>query len=177
MNIYINVEIPSRELDSKLLLGILAANKGHQVIVSDLESFLKGVTQRVLAPGIFHTKSLTPAEQKISLHNLLVKKGFKVTSNDEESAVEQDSFEWCAKNRFSEQTIDQAAAIFGWGEDGVTFLLPLSPERPFFRAFICEVFTNHGYDSTSIFCKCCDVVAEFAVVPIGIRRSSQKQQR
>ena len=46
MNIYINVEIPSRELDSKLLLGILAAVRGHQVIVSDLESILKGVTQK-----------------------------------------------------------------------------------------------------------------------------------
>ena len=122
MNIYINVEIPSRELDSKLLLGILAAVRGHQVIVSDLESILKGVTQGVLAPGIFHTKSLTPAEHKVTLLNFLAEKGFKITSNDEESAVEQDSFEWCVKNRFSEKTINQAAAVFGWGDEDTNTL-------------------------------------------------------
>ena len=85
------------------ILGILAAVRGHQVIVSDLESILKGVTQGVLAPGIFHTKSLTPAEHKVTLLNFLAERGFKITSNDEESAVEQDSFEWCVKNRFSEK--------------------------------------------------------------------------
>ena len=122
MNIYINVEIPSRELDSKLLLGILAAVRGHQVIVSDLESILKGVTQGVLAPGIFHTKSLTPAEHKVTLLNFLAERGFKITSNDEESAVEQDSFEWCVKNRFSEKTINQAAAVFGWGDEDTNTL-------------------------------------------------------
>ena len=35
MNIYINVEISARELDSKLLLAILAAAKGHEIIVSE----------------------------------------------------------------------------------------------------------------------------------------------
>ena len=58
MNIYLNVEISSRELDSKLLLATVAAARGHRVVVSDLESILKGVSQKVLAPGIFHTKSL-----------------------------------------------------------------------------------------------------------------------
>ena len=33
MNIYINVEISARELDSKLLLATLAAAKGHDIIV------------------------------------------------------------------------------------------------------------------------------------------------
>ena len=37
MNIYINVEISARELDSKLLLATLAAAKGHHVIVSEKE--------------------------------------------------------------------------------------------------------------------------------------------
>ena len=86
MNIYLNVEISSRELDSKLLLATVAAARGHRVVVSDL-SILKGVSQKVLAPGIFHTKSLTPAEHKISLHKLLLEKGFKITSNDEEGGL------------------------------------------------------------------------------------------
>ena len=34
MNIYLNVESSIRELDSKLLLGVLAASRGHQVLSS-----------------------------------------------------------------------------------------------------------------------------------------------
>ena len=41
MNIYITVEISYRELDGNLLLGAIAASKGNQVIISDLEALLK----------------------------------------------------------------------------------------------------------------------------------------
>ena len=37
MNIYIHVEVSARELDSKLLLATLAAERGHEVIVSEIE--------------------------------------------------------------------------------------------------------------------------------------------
>ena len=42
MNIYIDVETSSRELDAKLLLGIIAASRGHNVIVSHLTEILLG---------------------------------------------------------------------------------------------------------------------------------------
>ena len=41
MNIYIHLENVTRELDSKLLLGTLAAARGHDVIISDTESIEK----------------------------------------------------------------------------------------------------------------------------------------
>ena len=37
MNIYLHTEIAARELDSKILLAVLAAARGHQVIVSDID--------------------------------------------------------------------------------------------------------------------------------------------
>ena len=64
MNIYQHVEHAARELDSKLLIATIAAARGHQVIVSDLEGIEKGMRRGVLAPGIFHTKSLTPSAMK-----------------------------------------------------------------------------------------------------------------
>ena len=76
MNIYLHLEISVRELDSKLLLAVLAAARGHQVIVSDMESILKGINNGVLAPGIFHTKSITPSDNKIARHEKLINKGF-----------------------------------------------------------------------------------------------------
>ena len=79
MNIYLHVEISARELDSKLLLATLAASRGHQVIVSDLVGIQKGINSGLLAPGIFHTKSLTPGPVKISNHKAMIKKGNLVT--------------------------------------------------------------------------------------------------
>ena len=46
MNIYINIEIESRELDSKILLAILAADRGHQVIISDMSGIERGFRSR-----------------------------------------------------------------------------------------------------------------------------------
>ena len=43
MNIYLHVETTIRELDSKLLLATLAASRGHEVIISDIEGIEKGI--------------------------------------------------------------------------------------------------------------------------------------
>ena len=73
-NIYIHVEISARELDSKLLLATIAASKGHQVVISDLSSINSGINNGLLAPGVFHTKSLTPTQKKIERHENYLKK-------------------------------------------------------------------------------------------------------
>jgi surface carbohydrate biosynthesis protein len=115
MNIYIHVENVVRELDSKILLAILAASRGHQVIVSNLSSITRGVALRLLAPGIFHTKSLTPGEDKILRHQKLIDSGFNITSIDEEGGLVDYGYDKFAKIRYSEKTIDQSTAVFGWG--------------------------------------------------------------
>ena len=122
MNIYLHLEISVRELDSKLLLAVLAAARGHQVIVSDMESILKGINNGVLAPGIFHTKSITPSDNKIARHEKLINKGFKITSIDEEAGLDIDGYDEFSKSRFSEKTMEQTSAIFGWGDEDVKSL-------------------------------------------------------
>lgn len=116
MNIYLHVEISSRELHSKLLLAILAAAKGHDVIVSELEIILKGLLRGWLPPGIFYTKSLTPSKTKIERHDELIKKGTKITSIDEEANLNVDHYEEFSRQRYSEKTIKQSSAVFGWGK-------------------------------------------------------------
>ena len=93
MNIYLHVEISSRELDSKLLLATLAASRGHKVIVSDLVGIEKGVNNGVLAPGIFHTKSLSAHKDKIARHQRMIEKGFLITSLDEEGNLNDYGYE------------------------------------------------------------------------------------
>lgn len=109
------IEIAARELDSKLLLATIAASKGHQVIVSDINSIIEGIKKKALAPGIFHDKSLTPNKNKISIHEMLKKYGCIITSIDEENNLVNFGYEKFAKKRFSKKTIENTDAIFGWG--------------------------------------------------------------
>ena len=127
MNIYLHVEISVRELDSKLLLGTLAASKGHQVIISDLIGILRGVKSETLAPGIFHTKSLTPSKNKTARHKLLIDKGFGITSIDEEGALNDHGYDSFAKARYSEDMIGQTQAVFGWGAEDTETLKKYYP--------------------------------------------------
>ena len=76
MNIYLHVEISIRELDSKLLLAVIAASRGHQVLISDISEIERGFRKGILNPGIFHTKSITPSDIKINFHKKLIEKNF-----------------------------------------------------------------------------------------------------
>jgi surface carbohydrate biosynthesis protein len=117
MNIYLHVEHTIRELDSKLLIAVLAASRGHQVIISDIESIEKGILRGVLKPGIFHTKSLTPGKLKIERHKLIKKKGSLITSIDEEAGVTRHGYDLFAVKRYSEETIKDSSAVFCWGDE------------------------------------------------------------
>ena len=117
MNIYIHIEIDSRETQSKLLLAILAAARGHEVLLSDIESLEKGIVRGYLQPGIFHTKSITPGKIKIERHNRITEKGSIITSIDEESGLTNYGYEEMLNTRYSEETVKQTSAIFTWGED------------------------------------------------------------
>ena len=122
MNIYLHVEISARELDSKLLLATIAASRGHTIIVSDLVGIEKGIKSGALAPGIFHTKSLSPHKDKIARHKNIINKGFMITSIDEEGNLNDYGYEGFAKTRYSDQTLEQSTAVFGWGTDDVETL-------------------------------------------------------
>ena len=129
MNIYIHVEISARELDSKLLLATLAASKGHQVIVSDITGITSGIKKGLLSPGIFHTKSLTPTKKKITRHNNLIKKGFVITSIDEEAGLDIEGYDEFSNTRYSDGTIDQSSAIFTWGNEDIEALKSKYPKH------------------------------------------------
>ena len=129
MNIYIHNEISHRELDGKLLLGLLAASRGHQVIVSRLKEITGGIKFKILAPGIFLTKSLTPSKAKIDRHQKLIDNKTLVTSIDEESGIDQKGYDEFAKNRYSDLTISQSSAVFGWGKDDTETIKKFYPKN------------------------------------------------
>ena len=158
MNIYIHCEIVSRELDSKLLLAILAASKGHEVIISDIESIEKGLNRGLLKPGIFHTKSLTPSKIKILRHKAFIEVGCKITSIDEEGGLVNTHLENFTKTRYSSETLKSASAIFVWGKDDFNALKNIFPEY-LSKIYMTgspridlwkKMFNDHTYNYTSI---------------------------
>ena len=122
MNLYISIESILREFDSKLLLALIAASRGHEVVLSDTESLSKGIKRKILRPGIFHVKSLTPGDAKIENHASIIKNGCKLTSIDEEGGLVDYGYEKMIRFRYSTKTIKQASAVFAWGPEDFSAL-------------------------------------------------------
>lgn len=115
MNIAIQMEIKARELESRGLLALVAAERGHHVLLGDVRRHL---TERMqdFAPGIFHDKSLTPSIAKRHLFARLEDHGSLLTSQDEEHWLNLPDFDVPAVRRFSEETLGRAAVSFAWGD-------------------------------------------------------------
>ena len=117
MNLYIHLETIARELDGKLLLALLGASRGHEVIISNLETISKGLEKNLLTPGIVHTKSLTPSRAKHEKHKKIINTGCKITSMDEEGGLVDYGYDRMAISRYGEKTLKQVSAVFTWGPE------------------------------------------------------------
>lgn len=129
MNIYINIEISVRELDGKLLLGTIAAARGHNVIISDMSGIDRGLRNKFFAPGIFHSKCITPFDAKINAHQTMINNGFVITSLDEEANLQMTGYDEFSKSRYSEKTIGQSSAVFCWGKEDSKMLKQIYPKH------------------------------------------------
>lgn len=116
--IYIHIEVTAREYLPKLLLSYLAAKKGYVVILGDI---LKFFSKNMNYNGIFHFKDIAPSKLNKDLFKKLKKRGFLITSIDEEGGIEYKNFD-SKKNdsflrlRFSDQTMCLIDKLFTWGE-------------------------------------------------------------
>lgn len=128
MNIYQHIEISSRELDSKLLLAVIAASRGHQVVIGNVDAIKWGVRTGVLKQGIFHTKCLTPSNEKTSFNKFMLSTGNLITSIDEEAGLVDHGYERFAIVRYSDETIGQASAVFAWGSEDTETLKRIYPQ-------------------------------------------------
>lgn len=127
MNIYIKIEVLSREIEGRLWLALTAAERGHHVLLGD---FLSLLSHRLwLPPGVFHDKSLTPSEGKLTHHRRLVEAGFLVTSQDEEHGLLQPDYSLHAAARFSRESLEGAARAFMWGPHDAQALASVHPEH------------------------------------------------
>ncbi|MCC5943270.1 MAG: hypothetical protein JJU37_17130 [Balneolaceae bacterium] len=127
MNIYIPIEVKARELEGRGLLAIVAAERGHRVILGN-KSETRGLCKKALLPkGILHEKSLTPSESTIKYFKKLKTDGYLLTSQDEEHGLTTENYEDFAAGRYSEESISCADKIFSWGKHDNGSLKKLYP--------------------------------------------------
>lgn len=110
------VENQVRELDAKLLLACVAAERGLPVILGSRTYVNFAMTH--LPRGLFLAKSLRSISKKMMkiIHGL----GHEIVAWDEESLVRYTSPEYYAW-RYSEDTFKFVDQMFAWGEDDAAF--------------------------------------------------------
>ena len=67
-NIYIYYEFYKREFLSNLLLSIIAAKKNFNIYIGSNDVFNILHRNKLISPGIFHTKSLSHGIKKTNFH-------------------------------------------------------------------------------------------------------------
>ena len=111
MNVYIVVEVAARELEARLLLALVAAGRGHDVLLGDVDPRLQ---PDALPAGVFHDKSLTPG-QEMRRQTELAGLGHLVTSQDEEHGLLQPDYGLFMDRRFAPEALDVADRVMTWG--------------------------------------------------------------
>ena len=129
MNLYLQIEIKIRELEAKLLLACKAALRGHEVYLGDIWDFVRLAKKGVLAPGIIHLKDLAPEEKKLGWQRIFQDRGFRMTSQDEESGLLSEDYDEFARQRYSNESLGMCAFNFCWGAHDATALKRIFPEQ------------------------------------------------
>ena len=127
MNIYIKMEIKSRELESRFLLALVAAERGHSVLLGPQKRTIEATVNGTLKPGIVYDKSLTPGPEKLKAIRGSTQAGCIYTSQDEESGLLEEDYSSFARSRFSEETLGLVHKVFAWGEHDRAAIVSMYP--------------------------------------------------
>jgi surface carbohydrate biosynthesis protein len=128
MNVYIPIEIKARELEGRLLLALVAAERGHTVLLGAKSDTIVPATRGTLPPGIIHEKSIQPTASKISRIRGLMDAGHIVTAQDEEGGFLAEDYQAFATGRYGHETVVLTSRIYGWGSHDVETLRKLYPK-------------------------------------------------
>ena len=127
MNVYLKLEIKARELEGRLLLGLVAAERGHTVFLGEL----RPVVREAQAPpvGVYHDTCLYPDKGQTDLRRRLRDRGWVVTSQDEEHGLLEPTYDNYAIKRYSRENMQLASHVFAWGPHDAATLKQVYPEE------------------------------------------------
>lgn len=128
MDLFLRVEIAARELDSKILLALVAAGRGHTALVCDTPTLMRRIFRRPRGPRFVHIKDLAPLKPTHHFLRIFRAAGCYVSSLDEESGALWASFADFADSRYGYSTVSSVDAVFCWGERDYRALISRFPE-------------------------------------------------
>lgn len=118
------VENQVRELDPKLLLACVAAERGFRVFLGSRTRIDFRIAS--FPRGIYLSKGMTPKSAK--MFRIMRRLGHEVAALDEEGLVYHSADEYYAR-RVSDATLELIATLFAWGEASAE-LLRSHPDYP-----------------------------------------------
>lgn len=119
------MEIQKREFNGRFLLALMAAERGHTVLLGHIKPLLG---DGLLSPGIVLEKCLTPSPRKVERLARLKDRGFVVTSIDEESGILGSDYSLFGQRRYSREMLGLADAVLFWGSFDHDYMKRAFPE-------------------------------------------------
>lgn len=133
MPIYIAVEVARRELEGRLLLGLVAAERGHDVVLGKIPHaalLAEEMNGWRLPPGIVHLKSAPSTARLAARFDGLRARGSLVTVQDEEHGLSaQQAYATFGEYRFPPEAVALVDRIMAWGPLDTDWLRNEYPER------------------------------------------------
>lgn len=129
LEIFMRVEIFSREFDGKLLLALVAAGRGHSALVCDFPTMMRRIGRKSSVPRLIHMKDLHPSRATYHFHRIFKAVGCLITSLDEEAGTICASYSDFARRRYGPSTVSAADAVFCWGDRDYTTLMNQYPDQ------------------------------------------------
>ncbi len=136
MPIYIAVEVARRELEGRLLLGLVAAERGHDVVLGKIphRALLGGELDGWrLPPGILHLKSIASSPKVYERFDRLRAAGTLISVQDEEHGLAGSlDYEEFGRERFPSQAMPRVDLLCAWGDHDAEWIrrsYPAASER------------------------------------------------
>ena len=133
-NVYILSEYFKREFYSNILVSLIAADRNFNVYIGTDRVYKKLIFNKLLSPGIFHTKSISHGIEKTNFNKYLFKKKFILTSIDEEHGViDKGNFvDLFIKPRINPKDLKYFSALFCWGRYDYNRFIKFFKEKKFY---------------------------------------------
>ena len=122
MRIYLEIETKRRELDARILFGVLAASKGFSVVLGKKNKLLSKIN--FFSPGIYIMKGSRQRPAKLA--KSFKKKNFFVFCYDEEGLINiSDEYTY---HRIPEDTLKAVDKFLTWGKSETRLLKKKYPK-------------------------------------------------
>lgn len=117
MIIYLPLEILPREIHGHLLLGIVAASRGHQVIIFSPNDVWLYFRMKALPKGVYLLKNLNIPDISNKMYNRFLDKGFDLYCQEQEPPILNECFaKYLANGGISIGQVMPFKAVFCYGE-------------------------------------------------------------